>query len=64
MEFTRLADPDSPVFSAAPDSHRTITRRTEEIHVADYILRAALLHNIHQSPCFCLVLDDSLEGYP
>ena len=37
MEFARLADPDSPVFTAAPDSRRTITRRTEDI--ADYILR-------------------------
>ena len=59
IEFARLADPDSPVFSAAPDSRRTITKRTEEI--ADCILRAELLPNIHHSPYFCLMLNDSLD---
>ena len=59
MEFARLADPDSPVFTAAPDSRRTTTRRMEDI--ADYILRAELLPSIHQSPYFCLMLDDSLD---
>ena len=59
MEFARLADPDSPVFTATPDSCHTITRRMEDI--ADYILRAELLPSIHQSPYFCLMLDDSLD---
>ena len=59
MEFARLADPDSPVFTAASDSRCTITRRTEEL--ADYILRGELLPSIHQSPYFCLMLDDSLD---
>ena len=59
MEFARLADPDSPVFTGAPDSRRTITRRSEDL--ADYILRAELLPSIHQSPYFCLMLDDSLD---
>ena len=59
MEFARLADPDSSVFTAAPDSRHTTTKRMEDI--ADYILKAELLPSIHQSPHFCLMLDDSLD---
>lgn len=59
MEFARLADPSSPVFSTAPDSRRTITRRIEDI--ADYVLNAELLPSICLSPYFCLMIDDSLD---
>ena len=58
MEFARLADPDSNVFSGASASRRTITRRIEDL--ADYI-RSELISSVEKSPFFCLLLDDSLD---
>ena len=59
IEFARLADPESEVFSAVLASRRTVTRRIEEI--AEYMLQRELISSLNHSPFYCLLLDDSLD---
>ena len=50
MEFARLADPESEIFSGACASRRTITQQIEEM--ADYILQKELISSLERSPFF------------
>ena len=59
VEFAKLADPESDVYSVATASCRTATRQIEEIAV--YMLQKELISNLNVSPFFCLLLDDSLD---
>ena len=59
IEFARLADPESEVFSSTSASRCTVTRRVEE--TAEYILRRELISDLNKSHFFCLLLDDSLD---
>ena len=60
LEFSRSADPNSPVFSRMAGSRDTVTKRTQEIHQG--VLKPLLLQAVNGSPFWSVVIDESTDS--
>ncbi len=59
LEFARIGDPNSLVFSRMAGGRDTVTKRTQEIHQA--VLRPKLVQSVHKSPFWSLIADESTD---
>ena len=60
LEFSRSADPNSPVFGRMAGSRDTVTRRTQEIH--SVVLRPMLVKALSNSPFWSIIVDESTDS--
>ena len=60
LEFARIGDPNSVVFSRMAGSRDTITKRTQEIH--QVVLRPRLVQSVHKSPFWSVIADESTDS--
>ena len=60
LEFSRSADPNSPIFRRMAGSRDTVTKRTQEIH--NVVLRPSLVKAVCNSPLWSVIVDESTDS--
>ena len=60
LEFSRSADPNSPVFNRMAGSRDTVKKRTQEIHQG--VLKPLLLQAVNGDPFWSVVIDESTDS--